>query len=257
LITVIEKPLTQVDEIDIDYYLRWYEQRNIASGKGKNQASTCNSERRYLSAFFTWLRKEKFITYNPVELVEPLKEVRKPIDYFSLSQIEDLREGCKTLRDRAIIEVLRSTGARVGEIPHINKDDIDWKTGDVSILSEKSGKYRTLYIDEVAMRYLKKYLNSREDNNEALFVWDKKPYQRLEKSGIRAAMKSIAKRENVQYRVYPHKMRKTLGMQLKNRGVDIGLIQEVMGHANPVVTSRYYAESTPETLRQVRMRAAT
>jgi len=255
LINVVEKPLTQMDEIDIDYYLRWYEQRNVASGKGKNQPSTCNNERRYLSAFFTWLRKEKFITYNPVESTEPLKEVRKPIDYFSSSQVEELREGCKSLRDRAIIEVLRSTGARVGEIPPINKSDIDWKTGNVTILSEKSGRYRSLYIDEVAMYHLKKYLNKREDKNEALFVWEKAPYNRLGKCGIRSAMKEIG--ENMQCRVYPHKMRKTLGMQLKNRGVDIGIIQEVMGHANPTVTARYYAESTPETLRQVRLRAAT
>lgn len=256
LITVIEKPLTQMDEIDIDYYLRWYESRNVAAGGRKNQASTCNNERRYLSAFFTWMRKEKFIVYNPVEATEPLKEIRKPIDYFRPAQLEELRGGCRSLRDRAIIEVLRSTGARVGEIPQINIQDIDWQTGDVLILSEKSGRYRTLYIDEVARFHLKKYLDSRTDDNEALFVWDKAPHTRLKKGGIRYAMKEIAKREQMQCRVYPHKMRKTLGMQLKNRGVDIGTIQEVMGHANPTVTSRYYAESTPETLRGVRERAA-
>lgn len=256
LITVIEKPLTKMDEIDIDYYLRWYEEKNLRSGGKKNQASTCNNERRYLSAFFTWMRKEKFITYNPVEATEPMKEVRKPIDFFRPAQLEELRGGCMTLRDRAIIEVLRSTGARVGEIPQINRDDIDWSTGDVLILSEKSGKYRTLYIDEVARYYLDKYLQSRTDDNEALFVWEKAPYHRLKKGGIRAAMKDRANRSGMNFAVYPHKMRKTLGMNLKNRGVDIGYIQEVMGHANPTVTSRYYAESTPETLRSIRNRAA-
>lgn len=256
LITVIEKPLTEMDEIDIDYYLRWYGSRHVAAGGRKNQASTCNNERRYLSAFFTWMRKEKFITYNPVEATEPLKEIRKPIDYFRPAQMEELREGCKSMRDRAIVEVLRSTGARVGEIPQINREDIDWRTGDVLILGEKSGRYRTLYIDEVARFHLKKYLESRTDDNEALFVWDKAPYNRLKKGGIRLAMKEIAKREQMQCRVYPHKMRKTLGMQLKNSGVDIGTIQEVMGHANPTVTSRYYAESTPETLRSIRARVA-
>ncbi|MBM6686790.1 tyrosine-type recombinase/integrase [Faecalicatena contorta] len=256
LASVIEKPLNKIDEIDIDYYLSWYEKRNVAAGRGKNQASTVNNERRYLSAFFTWMRREKFITFNPVEGTEPLKEIKKPIDYFRPAQIEELREGCRSLRDRAIIEVLRSTGARVGEIPQINRKDLDWETGDILILSEKSGRYRMLYVDEVARFHLKRYLDQRADDNEALFVWEKAPHSRLGKTGIRAAMKEIGKREGMDCKVYPHKMRKTLGMNLKNRGANIGDIQEIMGHANPTVTSRYYAQSTPETLRDVRRRTA-
>lgn len=256
LITQVDKPLTDIDEIDIDYYLRYYETRNVKNNRGKNQASTCNNERRYLSAFFTWLRKEKFVIYNPVECVEPKKERRKPIDYFKPGQIEELREGCITLRDRALIETLRSTGARVGEIVPINKYDIDWNTGDVTILGEKGGRYRVIYLDEVARYHLRKYVESRKDDNEALFVWDRAPHNRLNKTGIRASLKTIAERVGLKCRVYPHKLRKTLGMQLKNQGVDIGDIQEILGHSNPNVTSRYYAESTPDTLRDVRRRAA-
>lgn len=98
LITVIDKPVTDMDEIDIDYYLRWYERRNVCNNGARNQASTCNNERRYLSAFFTWLRKERFVPGNPVEAVEPLKETRKPIDYFRPAQLEELREGCRTAK---------------------------------------------------------------------------------------------------------------------------------------------------------------
>lgn len=228
----------------------------MKNNRGKNQASTCNNERRYLSAFFTWLRKEKFVTYNPVECVEPKRERRKPIDYFRPGQMEELREGCITLRDRALVEVLRSTGARVGEIVPINRDDIDWNTGDVTILGEKGGRYRVIYLDEVARYHLRKYVESRKDDNEALFVWERAPHNRLNKTGIRASLKTIAGRVGLKCRVYPHKMRKTLGMQLKNQGVDIGDIQEILGHSNPNVTSRYYAESTPDTLRDVRRRAA-
>lgn len=256
LAAVIDKPFTKMDEIDIDYYLRQYQQRNLATGGKKNQASTCNNERRYLSAFFTWLRKEKFITYNPVESIEPMKEIKKPIDYFRPMQMEELREGCESLRDRAIVEVLRSTGARVGEIPQIDKQDVNWLTGEVLILGEKGVRYRSLYIDEVARFHLKKYMNSRTDDNPALFVWTKAPYNRLQKTGIRAAVKKIGAREHMDCRVYPHKLRKTLGMTLKNSGVDIGSIQEILGHSSPAVTSRYYAESTPETLRDVRRRVA-
>lgn len=256
LILEIDKPLTEMDEIDIGYYLRHYEIRNISSGGRKNQASTWNNERRYLSAVFTWLRKERFITHNPVEAVQPKREVRKPIDYFRTEQLEDLREGCQTLRDRAIVEVLRSTGARVGEIVEINLSELDWSTGDVLICGEKGGRYRTIYLDELARRYLGRYIDSRSDDNDALFVSEKAPHSRLKNAGIREVLKQIAKREGMECRVYPHKLRKTLGMQLKNQGVDIGSIQEILGHSSPAVTSRYYAESTPETLRGVRKRAA-
>ena len=255
LAAVIDKPYTDMDELDIDYYLRWYAQRHSRNNKGHNQASTCNNERRYLSAFFTWLRKERFRTDNPVELTEPLKEIQKPIEYFRPAEMEELREGCRSVRDRAIVEVLRSTGARVGEVVAINTADIDWQTGDILIQSEKSGRYRTIYLDEVARYHLQKYISQREDDDPALFVSSKRPFQRLHTSGIRSILKQIAKRMGMECRVYPHKMRSTLGMNLRNAGVDIGDVSEVLGHANTTVTKRHYAQATPETLRDIRRRA--
>lgn len=185
-----------------------------------------------------------------------MKEIQKPIEYFRPTEMEELREGCQTLRDRAIVEVLRSTGARVGEVVEINIPDIDWQTGDVLIQSEKSGRYRTIYLDEVARYHLKKYLDQRKDDNIALFVSSKRPYGRLHTSGIRSSLKQIAKRVGMTCRVYPHKMRSTLGMNLRNAGVDIGDVSDVLGHANTTVTKRHYAQATPETLRGVRKRAA-
>lgn len=255
LAALIDKPYTEMDELDIDYYLRWYAQRHTRNNKGQNQASTCNNERRYLSAFFTWLRKERFRTDNPVELTEPLKEVQKPIEYFRPAEMEELREGCRSVRDRAIVEVLRSTGARVGEVVAINTADINWQTGDILIQSEKSGRYRTIYLDEVARYHLQKYIRQREDDDPALFVASRKPFVRLHTCGIRNILKQIAKRMGMECRVYPHKMRSTLGMNLRNSGVDIGDVSEVPGHANTTVTKRHYAQATPETLRGIRRRA--
>lgn len=255
LAAVIDKPYTDMDELDIDYYLRWYAQRHTRNNKGQNQASTCNNERRYLSAFFTWLRKERFRTDNPVELTEPLKEVQKTIEYFRPAEMEELREGCRSVRDRAIVEVLRSTGARVGEVVAINTADINWQTGDILIQSEKSGRYRTIYLDEVARYHLQKYISQREDDDPALFVASRKPFVRLHTCGIRNILKQIAKRMGMECRVYPHKLRKTLGMNLRNSGVDIGDVSEVLGHANTTVTKRHYAQATPETLRDIRRRA--
>lgn len=256
LVTQVDKPLTEIDDMDIDYYLRYYENRNRFTNGKKNSPTTINNERRFMSAFFTWMRKARFIQYNPVESVEEIKVERKPIDYFRPEQMEELRDGCKTLRDRALVEVLRSSGARVGEIVPINREDVDWTTGDVIILGEKGGRYRPIYLDESARYHLKKYMHSRTDKEIALFAHEKAPYRRLQQCGIRCVLKEIAKRIGIEYRVYPHKMRKTLGMDLKKRGVDIGVIQEVLGHQNPSTTSRYYAESTIDTLRDVRRRAA-
>lgn len=256
LITVVYKPLTLMEEIDVYHYLDWYANRNVAETGRKNQASTVNNERRFLSAFFTWLRKEKLIPSNPVEAVEPLKVFRKPIDYFTAEEIAKLRDGCRTLRERALVEVLRSTGARVGEIVVITVDMIDWATGDILILGEKGGGYRTIYLDPEALYHYHKYLNSRTDHNPAIFVGSREPHRAMSRDAIRLSLKGIAKRAGVNTRVYPHKLRKTLGMNLKNRGVDIGMIQEILGHAGPDVTAAYYAQSTPESLRQVREKAA-
>lgn len=254
LITLIDKPLDKIDEPDISYYLSWYEKRNMNVGGKKNQAVTVNNERRFLSAFFTWMRKEKLIRDNPVEATEPLKAVRKPIDYFKPEEMAKIRDACQNPRERALIEVLRSTGARVGELVEITLDQIDWSTGDILIQSEKSDKYRTIFLDDDARYYFRQYYDTRHDDSQFMFPQCKAPHNQMTTSGIRSILKSIGKRAKVKSRVYPHKMRKTLGMMLKNRGIDIGTIQEIMGHASPSVTAMYYAQSTPQTLRSVRER---
>ena len=256
LVTLIDKPLVRMEESDIYYYLDWYEHHHIPFDGKKNEASTVNNERRFLSAFFTWMRKEKLIQENPVEAIEPLKTERKPIDYFTEEQIAQLRDGCRTVRERALIEVLRSTGARIGEIAGIERTMINWDSGDILILGEKGNRYRTLYLDPDALYYCKKYITARTDQNASLFVSVRAPYKGIGVCALREIMKKVGKRAGVSGRVYPHKMRKTLGMELKNKGVDIGTIQEVLGHADSRVTSMYYAQSTPDTLRAIRKRAA-
>lgn len=142
--TMTGKALTRIDDMDIYNYLQWYENRNMSITGKRNQNSTINNERLYLSAFFSWMRKNRLRTDNPVEVTERRKVVRKPIDYFKRDDMAKLRDACQTTRDRALVEVLRSTGARVNEITAITTDMIDWQTGDIVIQSEKSDKYRTI-----------------------------------------------------------------------------------------------------------------
>lgn len=256
LITQIDKPLDQMDDTDIDYYLNWYEKRNVSDGGKINEASTVNNERRFLSAFFTWMRKAKLIVDNPVESTEPKKVALKPIDYYRPEELAILRDHCKNIRQRAIVEVFRSTGARVGEIADIKLDQINMDNGDILILGEKNDCYRTIYLDDDARYYLKKYLDTRTDSSPYMFVGSRAPHGKMSTGAYRSIMKEIAVRAGIKTRVYPHKMRKTLGMNLKNRNVDIGYIQEVLGHKSPAVTAMYYAQSTPDTLRNVRIRMA-
>jgi site-specific recombinase XerD len=257
LITVIEnKSLDQIDENDIDWYLQWYEDKNVKENGKKNQSSTVNNERRFLSAFFTWMRKAKLRQDNPVESTEPQKVIQKPIDYYTPEEMAMMRDACKNIRERAMLEVFRSTGARVGEIAETKTEWLDMGTGDIFIPSEKSDRYRTIFLDDDAMHYYKMYLKSRTDDSPYMFVGSRKPYGKITTCTYRNTIKKIGERAGIENRVYPHKYRKTLGMSLKNKGVDIGTIQEVMGHKSPAVTAQYYAQSTPETLRHIRKQAA-
>lgn len=257
LITAIDyKSLDQMDENDIEWYLNQYERRNVSSGGRINKPRTVNNERRYLSAFYTWMRKAKLISDNPVEGIELLKEVQKPIDYYTPEEVAQLRDACTTVRERAILEVFRSTGARVGEIAEIRTEQVNLNTGDILILSEKSNQYRMIYLDADARHYYRMYLESRADDSPYMFVSCSPPHSKLSTDGYRGLFKRIGIRAGIKTRVYPHKMRKTLGMNLKNKGCDLGTIQEILGHKSPMVTAMYYAQSTPETLRQVRVRAS-
>lgn len=255
LLTYTGKALTDINDIDIAGFLKWYRNRNQAKGKINNNV-TVNNMRRFISAVFGWMRKERLINGNPVETVPSLEEIKKPIDYFSRTDLEKLREGCRDARDRAVLETLRSTGARVGELIEINRFQINWDTGDVYIKGEKGGKYRPLYLDEECRYYLKKYLQGRDDNRPELFLAKKAPHNPLKREAIRNILKEMGNRAGVTCRVYPHKLRKTLGMDLKNKGVELGVIQEVLGHSSPEVTAKYYAESTTDTLRSIRQRTA-
>ncbi|MCH1972609.1 tyrosine-type recombinase/integrase [Muricomes sp. OA1] len=256
LLDQIDKPLVDMTDIDIKQYLRWYEKRNVDKTGKINMPSTVNNERRYLSAFFNWMRIEKLMFDNPVESVGKKRTDKGQIDYYTQEELEKLREGCQTKRDRAMIEVLRSTGLRVGEFCSINISDVDFRTGDVWIKREKGGLNTPAFIDEAAMYYLREYLNEREDDCESLIVGKRAPYSRLKPCGVRAVLKDIARRQGMSCKVYPHKFRKTLGMTLKNKGYDLGVIQEVLGHTSPATTSKYYAESTSDTLRSIRRKAA-
>ena len=237
LLSLIDKPLNKIDQMDIMVYLN-------AKKKAGNTNASLNNLRRNLSAFFTWMRKKKLIPDNPCDEVEPYPESSKQIDHLEADEYELLKTGCKASRDRALIEFLRCTAMRVGEVPQVRICDIDFSTGKIEILGEKNNKYRTVLLDSVAIRYIDKYLEERNidrSSKEYLFVHTKgnKKIQ-LTKDGVYCSIKTIAKRSELSKNVYPHLLRKTVATNIVKRGGTDEVAGEYLGHTPHTVTGRHY-----------------
>ncbi len=246
-IALINKPLNKICESDVEYYL--------LSKKPSNSNASLNNLRRNLSAFFTWLRKEKLISENPCDGIEPYVMVEKPIDHMDATDVEKLKLGCKYKRDRALIEFMRSTAMRRGEVPLVKVCDIDFRSGKLVIFGEKTQKYRTVFLDNVAIYYIHEYLTERgiaEGSREPLFTHlrgDKT--QALDVDGIYACIKDIAKRAGMNRRVYPHLFRKTTATNICRRGGSVDAAGEYLGHAPRNVTDRHYTYKGDRHVEQI------
>lgn len=243
LITLIDKPLTQMTESDIEYYLMMKQQNN-------NSNVALNNHRRNLSAFYTWMRKAKLIIENPCEGIEPYKQVVKPVDHLEAVDSEVLKGGCRHKRDRALIEFMRCTALRRGEIPQIKVSDVDFHMGKILVYGHKTSRYRTVYLDAVALKYLRDYLNERgvsASSKEPLFTHLHGDTSiGLDAVGIYASIKAIAGRSGLGRDVYPHLFRKSCATQIVKRGGSNDQAGAYLGHAPKGVTAQHYI-STDET----------
>lgn len=260
-ITFINKSLLDVNDMDIEYYLQHYARKG-------NKTTTINNERRVISAFFTWMRRSHLVVENPCESIEKYVEIEKPIDHMEDWEMEALRDACKVktvnkitqieeyrecLRDRALVEFLRSTAVRIGECVSVNVQDINWDTGDILVYGQKGRAYRTVYLDDTAKFHLRKYVESRTDDNLALFVSQKGAHERMQRCGLRAAIKQIARRSILDRNVYPHLFRKTTATNMAKRGCPGELISLYLGHKNGNVTNKHYAYRGPQQVKNAFM----
>lgn len=236
LCNTINKPLTKIDENDIERFLILYKRRG-------NVNRTVNNCKRFISAFYTWMRKTKLVTNNPCENIDKFKEAAQKIEHLEPEQWEQLKNGCVCTRDRALLEFLRCTAMRDGEVPLVKVRDIDWQDGKIMIYGEKSSKYRIVCIDRVAKKYLRKYLEERgisENSAEPLFA-HKRKVAALSKSGIYGQIKKIAERADMNVNVYPHLIRKTTATNIIKRGGNIAEVGDYLGHADNNTAGQYYA----------------
>lgn len=209
---------------------------NHKTGEPLSQ-STLNQRKCIIRSFFRWLYEEGYIQNNPAARIKPMRASVKPREAYQDTQIEILRDSCNNNRDRAIVDILTSSGIRITECVGLNKTDVDLQSRQMTVLG-KGGKYRTAYFDARTVVSLKRYLDERKDDKEALFVGVRAPHERMTTDGVRKMLKKIEYRTNVP-KVIPHRFRHTMATKALTNGMPVESIQALLGHSNISTTLRY------------------
>lgn len=225
---------------DIRLYLSNYQEKNGIS------KATIDNMRRIISSFFSWLENEDYITKSPARRIHKVKTGKVVKEVYTEENIELMRQNCKNKRDLAIIDMLYSTGMRVGELVKLNISDIDFAHKECIVLG-KGNKQRKVYFDAKTKIHLQQYLSSRDDDNEALFVSMLAPHNRLEISGVEIALRKIGQKLNIT-KVHPHKFRRTLATKAIDKGMPIEQVQHLLGHTK-IDTTLGYAMVEDENVR--------
>lgn len=225
----IGRPLTEIGIYDIRYFLACEKERGVSD-------RTLENTRSYISTFYQWLSAEEIIRKNPCINLKPIKYVDKERMAFSAVELDALRHACKTKKERALIEMLISTGVRVSELAEMDVSDVNMADLSVHIRHGKGGKERISYTTDVAKLHLQKYLLVRKDRMPALFC--NRNLERITTAGIRFILKEIGKRAGVD-NVHPHRFRRTFATSLAARGMAVQDIQRLLGHSNINTTMQY------------------
>ena len=232
LIVAVKKNVCDIATNDIRCYLaEQQEQRRLSK-------VTIDNLRRIYSSFFSWLEDEDYITKSPVRRIHKVRTDALVKEVLTDENIEVLRDSCQEIRDVAMIDLLLSTGMRVGELVKINREDIDFQERQCVVFG-KGNKEREVYFNARTKIHLKKYLEQRTDSNPALFVSLKEPHTRLTISGVEVRLRQLGKNVNI-HKVHPHKFRRTLATMAIDKGMPIEQVQKMLGHVK-IDTTLHYA----------------
>ena len=231
LFKCIHIPVRRITTEDMRSYLSEYQKTNGCS------KVTVDNIRRNISSFFSWLEEENYILKSPMRRIHKIKTNQQVKEVISDEDIERLRDNCSCLRDLAIIDLLYSTGMRVGELVNLNISDIDFESRECVVFG-KGGKERRVYFDAKSKLHLQNYLDHRSDNNPALFVTLDAPYDRLKISGVEIRMRQLGRRVDV-CRIHPHKFRRTMATRAIDKGMPIEQVQKILGHSQIDTTMQY------------------
>jgi len=231
LLDDLDKDVKHIVTDDIRTYLTEYQARKQSS------KVTIDNIRRILSSFFSWLEDEDYILKSPVRRIHKVKTGTNIKETYSDEALELMRDNSTELRDLAIIDMLASTGMRVGEMVLLNREDIDFNERECVVFG-KGDKERIVYFDARTKIHLLNYLNSRDDDNPALFVSLQKPHNRLQISGVEVRLRQYGKRLGLN-KVHPHKFRRTLATMAIDKGMPIEQLQQLLGHRRIDTTLQY------------------
>ena len=236
-----QKPIEQITTNDIRLHLHNLQEHTKMGNK------TIDQVRVIINGFLEWCYKEGYVKNNSYSAIKPIRYEQKERTPLSNVEFELFRYACNTIREKAIVEFFYSTGCRVTEMVNLNRDDVNFVTGEVRLYG-KGKKYRTSYLNAKAEVMLKKYLDSRTDDNVALFIREISPHSRLTKAGIEYIIREIGKRSDLTRNVYPHLLRHTTASDALNRVMDITELKDMLGHVK-LSTTMIYAKNSKENIK--------
>lgn len=231
VLNTIQKHVKHITTDDLRKYLTDYQ--NVH----KSSRVTIDNIRRILSSFFSWLEDEDYIVKSPVRRIHKVKSATTIKETYSDESLELMRDNCNSLRDLALIDILASTGMRVGELVLLNIDDINFNERECVVFG-KGDKERIVYFDARTKIHLQNYIDSRSDENKALFVSMRKPYNRLTIGAIETIVRNIGKQLEIP-KAHPHKFRRTLATKAIDKGMPIEQLQKLLGHQKIDTTLQY------------------
>lgn len=230
--TAVGKPVQRITTDDIRQYLTTYQMQR------KSSKVTIDNIRRILASFYSWLEDEDYIVKSPVRRIHKVKTTKVIKETYTDEALEQMRDNCDSLRDLAIIDLLASSGMRVGELVALNRDDINFNERECVVFG-KGNKERLVYFDARTKIHLQNYLDSRADGNPALFVTLRAPYNRLQIGGVEMRLRQLGRRLSIP-KVHPHKFRRTLATSAIDKGMPIEQVQQLLGHQK-IDTTMHYA----------------
>ena len=228
----VGKPAQRITTDDIRQYLTTYQMQR------KSSKVTIDNIRRILATFYSWLEDEDYIVKSPVRRIHKVKTAKVIKETYTDEALEQMRDNCDSLRDLAIIDLLASSGMRVGELVALNRDDINFNERECVVFG-KGNKERLVYFDARTKIHLQNYLDSRTDGNPALFVTLRAPYNRLQIGGVEMRLRQLGRRLSIP-KVHPHKFRRTLATSAIDKGMPIEQVQQLLGHQK-IDTTMHYA----------------
>ena len=231
MITKINKSIVEIETEDLRTYLSDYQINNNSS------KVTIDNIRRILSSFFSWLENENYIIKSPVRRIKKVKAPSVVKETYTDEELETMRDNVEALRDLVLIDILASTGMRVGELVKLNIEDINFTERECIVLG-KGNKERVVYFDARTKIHLKRYLENRKDNNKALLISLKAPYNRLSIAGVELRLRKIGGKLGIK-KVHPHKFRRTLATIAIDKGMPIEQVQKLLGHEKIDTTLQY------------------